>query len=236
MKPSIERMKHLLSNDIVQAGIITLFFAVGVVGHRFLPVWMEFLTPPVLWIYGLLVVVLAARTVRIDGMEESRVGSPSGGRPRRRLLLWVLLTYLITFTLEAVGTATGLIFGPYNYGDVLGFMVLSVPVVIGFNWVLVVFGALKMVERLPAALAVPGAAIITTGFDYLMEPIAVHLGYWTWYWDGIPPQNYLAWFVTSFVAAVGFRALRLRVPTRLPAFYLIIQSLFFLALRLINGV
>jgi len=223
------RYRRWFRDDRVQAAVIALFFAVGVLGHAVLPEWMEILTPPVLWVYGLITVALATVGAELRGRSDGR------STARRRLVLWVAVTYLITFTLEAVGTATGLIFGPYTYGDVLGLMVVAVPVVIGFNWVLVVLGALRMVQRFPAWAAVPGAAILTTAFDYLMEPVAVHLGYWTWHWDGIPPQNYLAWFLTSFAAALAFRGLKLRIGTRLPAFYLIIQALFFLSIRLVAG-
>ena len=218
-------LQKLIRDDRLQGGIIAFFFSVGVVGHKLLPEWMAFLTPPVLWVYGLLAVFIAASSVQVE------VSGTPGKVARRRFISWVGITYIITFVLEAIGTATGVIFGPYTYGGVLGIMVFSVPVVIGFNWVLVVLGAVRMVQRLPGWIAVPVAALITTAFDFLLEPVAIHLGYWTWHWDGIPIRNYIAWFLTSLLAALAFRLLRIRIHSRLPAFYLVIQTLFFLAIR-----
>jgi putative membrane protein len=229
MSPSSTFRKRI-RDDRLQGGVIAFFFSVGVVGHVLLPEWMAILTPAVLWFYGLLAVFIAAGGVQIEG---------SGTREkiaRRRFLAWVGVTYIITFTLEAIGTATGVIFGPYTYGGVLGVMFFSVPLVIGFNWVLVVLGAMRMVQRLPGWIAVPVAALITTAFDFLLEPVAIHLGYWTWHWDGIPIRNYMAWFLTSLLAALAFRLLRIRIHSRLPAYYLVIQTLFFLAIRGLSAI
>ena len=173
----------MLRDDRIQAGIIALFFAVGVAGHVFVPEWMEILTPPVLWVYGILVLILSALSVQ--SIPE---------RARRRFLVWALITYLITFALEAIGTATGLVFGPYTYGNVLGLMLFSVPLVIGFNWVMVVLGAMRVVQRLPFWPAVVVAAIVTTAFDYLMEPVAIKLGYWSWHWKAFPRKTTLPGF------------------------------------------
>ncbi|MDF1566381.1 MAG: carotenoid biosynthesis protein [Spirochaetaceae bacterium] len=228
--------QRLRRDDAFQAGFIAVFFTVGIFGHVFLPVWMVVLTPPVLWAYGLLVAAFAAAGVVMDGLRSRDDGAlrVSQKRARLRLITWIVLTYLVTFALEAIGTATGLVFGPYDYGKVLGVMVLAVPVVIGFNWVLVVLGALRIVQRWPWWAAIPTAAVLTTSFDFLMEPAAIHLGYWNWHWDGIPPQNYMAWFVISFTAAVAYRALRIRIPSKLPAYYMLIQAVFFAAIRIIT--
>ena len=220
-------IRDFFMGDTGPAAIILVFFAVGVAGHSLRPEWMILLTPPVLWFWGILV---AARAVA----GEAPVGDGSKFRGKRvRLIAWIILTYAATFALEAVGTATGLVFGPYTYGDVLGLMLFSVPLVIGFNWVLVVLGGLSITERFSTLVAALTTGMITTVFDFLMEPLAVHLGYWEWHWDGIPPQNYLAWFVTSFLAALAYRSLGIQMKTRLPAFYLGVQTLFFLALRLL---
>jgi len=228
-------IRRLKTDDAVQALFIAIFFTVGVFGHVFLPDWMVVLTPPVLWAYGLLVAAFAVSGVTMDGLRSREDAALRAARKRARLRLigWIVLTYIVTFALEAVGTATGMVFGPYDYGNVLGIMVLAVPLVIGFNWVLVVLGALRLVQQLPWWAAIPGAAVLTTSFDVLMEPAAIHLGYWIWHWDGIPPQNYLAWFLISFCAAVAYRALRIRIPSKLPAFYMLIQAVFFAAIRLI---
>ena len=188
---------------------------------------MPRLTPSVLWVFGVFVTVRSLRGGWVD--------DGSGPERRARLpvceLVWIAATSTITFILEAVGVHTGAVFGDYSYGDVLGVSLFSVPLVIGFNWVLVVLGALRAVRSLRWWAAVPTAAGITVVFDWILEPLAIRLGYWSWNWDGVPLQNYLAWFIISAFAAALFRILKLRPGSRLPLYYLIIQVSFFIALR-----
>lgn len=68
-------------------------------------------------------------------------------------------------------------------------------------------------------------------FDFVMEPVAVSLSYWTWHAASIPWQNYLAWFAIAALSALGFHLFRLRVETKLPLAYVAIQLVFFLVLR-----
>ena len=50
-----------------------------------------------------------------------------------------LLIYLLGFGVELLGVNTGLIFGNYNYGDGLGFKVLGTPLMIGVNWLFLIY-------------------------------------------------------------------------------------------------
>jgi putative membrane protein len=198
--------------------VMVLFFLVGFIGHRIpatLP-WMLALTPYFLLIFGLaafLPVLLEARTW---------------------VLIWAGVVLLVTLALEALGTATGWIFGPYTYGSTLGLRLFQVPLVIAFNWLLVILAALLLTRRLfrHPLLGSLAAAALAAGFDYVMEPTAIRLGYWTWQAAGIPPQNYLAWFLIALAAALGFMLPRLHLRSRLPMFYGAIQLVFFATLRL----
>jgi putative membrane protein len=204
--------------ELIVAVLLGVFFLVGFIGHSLaatLP-WMLSMTP-----YTLLACGLVAFFPVI--LER-----------KRGVLIWALLVYAVTFSLEALGTATGKIFGPYTYGSTLGPQLFSVPVVIAFNWLLVILGALglaRLIFRRRLAVAVATAAL-AVGFDYLLEPAAIRLEYWTWQTTGIPLQNYLAWFLIALVAALFFVYLRLSVKSRLPLVYFLIQFFFFAALRI----
>ncbi len=146
-----------------------------------------------------------------------------------RLLAWAGVVYVITFSLEAAGVATGLIFGDYGYGGTLGPKALAVPVVIGFNWVLVVMGALVLTRRFvtnPIQVALFTAAL-TTAFDFVMEPVAIALDYWSWAAVDPPLHNYVAWFVISFAAALSFGWLRVETKNSLYIHYFLVQLVFF---------
>ena len=83
---------------------IALFYLFGVLFHL-LPAtqsYMTGLTPYVLFVVGLLVLY------------------PAVQERRRGILIWGALTFLVTFYLEALGVATGAVFGEYQYGSVLG--------------------------------------------------------------------------------------------------------------------
>ena len=229
---ALDKVRNFLSCDYGTASVIAVFYLVGVFGH-YSSITREFmllLTPWFLLVAGLVVVVPYWRQ--------------TGGAGR----LWVVATYLVTFSLEAIGVATGSVFGAYEYGTVLGFHLFEVPMIIGFNWVLVILGFLrgsqhlfirsKVAERRSvrlaagiASVAVPAAAALI--FDYIMEPVAIRLDYWTWTDGYIPLRNYAAWFLIALGASTLFRLLRITFTSLLPLYYGVIQILFFLGLYLI---
>ena len=62
-----------------------------------------------------------------------------------KFLIWCLIVYTVTFSLEVLGTSTGIIFGSYTYGNTLGLKFLGVPLIIGFNWVFVILGSINKI-------------------------------------------------------------------------------------------
>lgn len=66
----------------------------------------------------------------------------------RRLLWWLVAAYVITFSLEAIGVATGAIFGEYAYGPTMWWQWLGVPFVIALNWAALTLACNDLAERL----------------------------------------------------------------------------------------
>jgi len=195
---------------------IYLYFFAGIIWHS----WnltrdlMLQITP-----YGLL---LASLFVLYPYIKERK----------KKLLVWIITTYIITFILEVIGVKTGIIFGEYSYGFVLGPKIFDVPFIIGLNWVVVILGAVlisKMFSKnfLFSALI---AGILAVIFDLALEPVAFRLGYWFWQWNIIPLQNYIAWFVISFLSAVFFNLLKVELNSTLPKHYFYAQVIFFIGL------
>jgi putative membrane protein len=172
---------------------------------------MMTLTPFVLLVFGLAVLL---RTTGCD----------------HKLLLWCLVAYIFTFTMEAIGVSSGVIFGEYYYGTTLGTKLFRVPLVIGFNWVIVVLGAIAIAKKISpknisSALL---AALFTVGFDIPLEIVAVNLNYWQWTPGFVPIQNYIAWFVVAFVVALSFGYLKLETKGKVIIHYFFIQLIFFI--------
>lgn len=208
--------------------VLTILMVVGAVGHlqpSTLP-WMLKLTPGFGMLTGL--VVLA----------------PALAQSGRKFAAWVAGTYGFTFAAEAAGVATGAVFGAYAYGPTLGPAWRGVPLLIAFNWVVVVHGACCVAGRgLPPGLGKlrrPALALLAglacAAFDFIMEPIAVRLDYWQWAGGSIPLQNYAAWFAIAALAGLFHPAStgpdRAVAPGgRLAGFYLGLQAVFFVVLQ-----
>ncbi|WP_246144086.1 carotenoid biosynthesis protein [Neolewinella aurantiaca] len=69
----------------------------------------------------------------------------------KRLFLWLAVAYAFTFVMEALGVATGAIFGEYKYGPTMWFQWLGVPFVIALNWCVLTLAcnevAIRLLER-----------------------------------------------------------------------------------------
>ena len=196
---------------------LIVFYIVGVVIHlvAYSRPYAIALTPLVLLGFGCWVFRDAARPLN------------------RTFLVWSILTYIVTLFLEIAGVATGAVFGSYEYGESLGFKVMGVPLVIGFNWLLIILGLSALVGRKirNAFMAAVITAALCVLFDYVMEPVAIRLDYWTWEGGDIPMQNYAAWGLIAFAAALAYNLLKIKVDYRVPAAYVMVQFVFFLILR-----
>jgi len=163
---------------------------------------------------------------------------------------FLLLCALVGIITEMIGVNTSLLFGTYQYGTVLGPSWKGVPFLIGVNWFLVVWSGAQTMLLLHQHLAgttawspalakkwlawslVVDAALLVTAFDWLLEPVAVRLGYWSWENGEIPFYNYVCWFGISCLLLLVFRQLKFQRVNQFAVHLLIIQSLFFFALRI----
>jgi len=119
----------------------------------------------------------------------------------RRLWLVMIAIALLGFGVEVAGVITGKIFGLYEYGETLGVKVASVPIIIGINWVIMVYGglALATLTRLGRVYASLLAALIMTASDFIIEKFAILSDMWSWQGHNPPLQNYISWFIISFL-------------------------------------
>lgn len=165
--------------------------------------------------------------------------------------LFLLASFVIGFFVEVVGVNTGLLFGEYVYGKVLGLQWLQVPLIIGINWFIIVYCCgicthsllAKIIARVAADTGEPpmllkAVSVIIDGatlavlLDWLIEPVAVKLGFWTWLGDGsIPIYNYICWFLVSLLLLTIFHFCRFSKQNKFAVNLLLIQALFFLLLR-----
>lgn len=212
----MERSSVLKENKVVL--FLIIMYLVGIVGHLVLSTreLMITLTPFTLLLTG---GIVAFNSFFRSGMA---------------FIYWGVITYLITFLLEVIGVKTGLVFGGYEYGGALGFRFLEVPVIIGFNWVLVILGAISICKSLTKNVFVISlsSALLSVIFDFFLEPVAVRLGYWNWEQIAIPMQNYLAWFIIAFIFSIVLLKVKPDFNKGVSREYFLIQFIFFFILNL----
>lgn len=165
--------------------------------------------------------------------------------------LFILLCFLVGIGVEMIGVNTGRLFGFYHYGKLLGPQWNGVPWLIGVNWFVIVYCSAAVMQALhdwfkekmagtnttvsPRLLRwslVIDGALLAVFFDWVMEPVAVKLGFWQWHTAEIPLFNYACWFVTSAFLLTLLRWFRFGKTNPFAIHLFIIQLLFFLALRI----
>lgn len=112
---------------------------------------------------------------------------------------------------EAVGLATGVPFGRYDYADTLGPAVLGVPVVIPLAWTMMAWPAYLVAVRLAArrgrAARVAVGAVALASWDLFLDPQMVGAGHWRWADPSpslpgvptVPLTNYAGWVLVAVV-------------------------------------
>lgn len=155
----------------------------------------------------------------------------------RRTVLFAFVVGALGYFVEVLGVWTGRVFGEYAYGEVLGFKLLDVPVLIGLNWSMLVFAIGVPLSRtaLPVWTKVLAGSLAMVGLDLLIEPVAIHLGFWSWEQTIVPVQNYVAWGLVSAVFFTLFFLLPVRRENPVARYVLAAQVLFFAGLNLLLG-
>jgi bisanhydrobacterioruberin hydratase len=141
---------------------------------------------------------------------------------------------LAGYLAEVAGVLTGLIFGEYSYGGALGWKVFDTPLMIGLNWLMLVYAIYVFVQKTgwhPVLQAFAGAGLMVV-YDVIMEPVAMQLDMWDWQNGVIPVQNYVAWFVISLLMLSSLHLFRIRYSNKVAPALFFIQMGFFLALRI----
>lgn len=147
--------------------------------------------------------------------------------------LFFLSIYIISFTVEAIGVNTGIIFGDYSYGGGLGLKLFETPFIIGVNWLFMVYTTAAVVEKwkLHSLFKIIVAASIMLLYDLVLEQVAPKLDMWHWKNEIIPFQNYMAWFALALIFHSVLKISNIKTQNKLALLILGCQFLFFLSLN-----
>ncbi len=131
----------------------------------------------------------------------------------RSLSAFVLITALVSFASEAIGVATGWVFGAYHYTDLLGPKILGVPPFIQVGYIAMGYASMVIARIILGPQSIKGwvipmvalaGACVMVSWDVVMDPYqATVAGDWIWHnggaYFGIPFHNYVGWFFTVLV-------------------------------------
>ena len=149
----------------------------------------------------------------------------------RELILFSAI-FSISFVIEAIGVKTAKIFGAYQYGTSLGIQIFETPLIIGLNWLLLVYLTAAIVEgrQWPAALKITTASFLMLLYDLVLEQVAPLLDMWYWQDDRVPLQNYVSWFFLAVFFHTLAYLLQVKIINKLAPVIFICQLLFLLSL------
>jgi len=158
----------------------------------------------------------------------------------RKILLVIAVCFSFGLLVEIIGVQTGIVFGDYQYGPVLGFKIWNTPVMIGVNWALLVYAIgssinLFVPNRNSLIKAAIGALFMVL-LDILIEPVAIALDFWNWSGIIVPIQNYVAWGFISFLLLFLFFSSFKTESNKVAYALFILQGVFFGALNLLLNI
>ena len=142
---------------------------------------------------------------------------------------------MIGFSVEGIGVATGALFGNYSYGSTFGFKLFETPLMIGVNWLFLALSTYGIVQYFTkkALWLILLPPVLMTSLDYLVEPVAMKLDFWSWENDSIPLQNYAMWFLTSLFIHSIIYLFKPKINTKISIVVFSVQVLFFGVLNIV---
>lgn len=133
----------------------------------------------------------------------------------KNIVLFFIITWLVSHFFEALSIQTGFPFGHYFYDKLAGPRLFNVPLIImpayfgtGYaSWIIatILLGQYYQLQRGNLIFFVPLiASFIMVMWDICLDPIAsTALSLWVWQdggpYFGVPIQNYLGWFFVVYI-------------------------------------
>jgi len=152
----------------------------------------------------------------------------------KKTVLGFALIYLLGFSVEAVGVNTGLIFGHYSYGSGLSIKLFDTPLLIGLNWLFLVYTTLAIVDmlKIKGILSILLAPLLMLAYDLVLEVVAPLMDMWSWEDNTVPLRNYIAWYLLAVLFTSILKALKIRTKNPLALVLFACQFVFFIFLAI----
>lgn len=198
--------------------IIILFHTVGLIGF-FVPALTPLFLKLVPFHLLLMLLVILANHHRLNN----------------RFWAFALIIFFSGIVAEWIGVHKNWLFGRYHYGGTLGVKVDDIPLMIGVNWLMLVYAAGVLMQRFrlkSMLFRILIGAVILVLLDALIEPVAVKFDYWTWFNNVVPLKNYVCWFGISAVFLLIFESFKFKTQSIVAPILLLVQFIFFALLQI----
>jgi putative membrane protein len=157
------------------------------------------------------------------------------GKFSPKSLVVFFAVFLTGLLVEMIGVNTGLIFGEYTYGKTLGPKIWNTPLMIGVNWLFLVYAIASITGKIkaPAMVQILISSLMMIVYDLVLEQVAPRMDMWSWENAHIPLQNYIAWFVVSIFLFSLLKIFRIKIANPMAVILLLCQFIFFLFLMIL---
>lgn len=155
-----------------------------------------------------------------------------------KTVVWFAFIAVSSFLLEMAGTNGGRLFGEYAYGRGLAPLVNRTPLIIGLNWLFLVYASHNIAQRFEMA---PWARVLTGSllmilYDLVLEWVAPYMGMWSFGQPYPPFRNFAVWFAAGVVYQTGFELFRIRSDNPPARFLFALQIVFFLFVGIYSSI
>ena len=148
----------------------------------------------------------------------------------KKFLLFFILFYLFFFFIEVLGVKTGKIFGSYFYGKSLGFKIFETPVLIGLNWIFLIYLTFAFSElfKISDKFKIILGSFLMLFYDFILEKVAPLMDLWFWEGNSVPLLNYFSWFILALISHFILRFFKFEIKNIFAVFIYFLQIIFYL--------
>lgn len=155
----------------------------------------------------------------------------------RKRIIYFSFVFLSSYIIEMIGVNTGLLFGQYQYHHGLGFKLFETPLLIGVNWILMIYITSSIFTKLKFKflfqVIIPSSLMLV--YDIIMERAAPKMEMWSWADNIIPIQNFIMWGLLAFVFHSIKYLLKIEIKNKMALPIYIAQIILFIFIILIRG-
>lgn len=144
--------------------------------------------------------------------------------------------FVLSIVAEIIGVATGKLFGVYNYQHGLGFKIFEVPVLIGLNWVVLIYSSNSILSKFSSkkTVVIIGSALLMVLYDIILEKAAPLMEMWDFKDSNPPINNYVMWFLLSLLFSFGIQHFKINTLNKPAPYLFVTQGVFFVVIILLN--